>query len=202
MTQPAKVGVFGGSFDPPHNGHLALAQAAFDSLGLDYVLWVPAGDQYQKQHVAPAEVRAALVSAAIAPYPHFRLEFADIERPGPTYTVDLLRELTERDSNAEYWLLMGQDSWESFSTWREPAEICSLAKIAVVDRALSTAVPDAQPTSGERQGFSPRARIEMPNVSISSTECRSRLNSGHALAGWIPASVEAICNDTQQYRSA
>src|SRR3990172_3540106 len=130
------LGVFGGTFDPPHLGHLILAEAARDQLRLERVLWVVAGQSPLKldRALSPAESRAAMVQAAIAGEPSFVLSRVDLDRPGPHYTVEALKILARENPGAELFFIMGEDSLRDLPRWRRPGEIIALARLAVCRR--------------------------------------------------------------------
>src|SRR5512136_1631976 len=147
-----RLGILGGTFDPPHFGHLRLAEAALTQLSLDKVLFAPVGAQPLKQgHPAAApEHRARMVELAIAGEPHFALSRADLDRPGPHYTVDLLSIIQQQYPGGALWFIMGEDSLGDLLRWRDPARLIQLARLAVLRRpgcqpdwpALDQALPD------------------------------------------------------------
>ncbi|MBD0320542.1 MAG: nicotinate (nicotinamide) nucleotide adenylyltransferase, partial [Gemmatimonadetes bacterium] len=129
-----RIGVFGGTFDPPHLGHLVVASDACAALRLDRVLWIPSAVPPHKVHTvqAPARTRLELVEAAIEGDPRFTADDLELRRAGPSYTVDTLRELAERHAGAELVLLIGADNLREIPGWREPGEILRLARVAVL----------------------------------------------------------------------
>ena len=132
-----RLGIFGGTFDPPHTGHLILAETAADDLALDRVLFVPAADPPHKAASdvrAPAAHRAAMVERAIAGNPRFALSRVDLDRPGPHYTVDMLHLLRREHPDAALYFLIGGDSLRDLPTWSRPAELITLATLAVMRR--------------------------------------------------------------------
>lgn len=191
-----RVGVFGGAFDPPHNGHLAAAAAAQAELHLDLVLFVPSASSRHKIPQAPLETRLQMVAAAIAPYPSFALDFADADRQGTTYTVDLCEELAAREDQVEYWLLLGTDAWAQFPQWKRPDRIRELVQVAVISRR-----DELDQSSTGASHDEPDAYIIMPRLEISSSRCRELVGTGNSLAGLVPDSVEAIVADNKLYGS-
>jgi nicotinate-nucleotide adenylyltransferase len=175
------IGLFGGSFDPIHHGHLLVAQAAVEALGLDRVRFMPARQQPFKvgQHGAGAEERAAMVSLAIAGEPRFALERAELDRAGPSYTVDTLRALREREPNQELVLLIGADAARDLDSWREPDQIPRLARIAAFARPGSS-LPDLPYVW---------RTLTVPAVDISATEIRRRVREGRSVRYWVPDAV-------------
>jgi nicotinate-nucleotide adenylyltransferase len=175
------VGLFGGSFDPVHHGHLIVARVAAEALGLDSLRFVPAREQPFKRglHGAPAADRAAMLELAVAACPGFAVERAELERPGPSYTVDTLRELHSRAPGVRLTLLLGADAANELEAWHQAAEIPALADVVVFARAGS-AVP-ASPLIARR--------IEVPAIEISATEVRRRVREGRSIRYWVPDPV-------------
>ncbi|HJW84265.1 MAG TPA: nicotinate-nucleotide adenylyltransferase, partial [Anaerolineae bacterium] len=147
-----RIGILGGTFDPPHNGHLFIARAAKEQLRLNRVLFAPAGVQplKQDQRVTPAAQRVKMVELAIADKPEFELSRIDLDRPGPHYTVDLLRIISGVYPGALLWFILGGDSLSDLPRWRDPERLVELGRLAVVRRpgfepdwtALDAALPD------------------------------------------------------------
>lgn len=175
------IGLFGGSFDPVHHGHLIVAQVAAEKLGLDLLRFVPARAQPFKigQHRTSAEHRAAMLSLAIAGAPGFAVELSELHRPGPSYTVHTLQNLREREPGAEFVLLLGADAAADLPGWREAELIPQLARIAVFARPGS-AVPEL-PWIG--------SLVEVPAIDISATDVRRRVREGRSIRYWVPDSV-------------
>ena len=175
------VGLFGGSFDPIHHGHLVVARVAAELLGLDEVRFVPAREQPFKagRHSAPAEHRAAMVRLAIAGAPGFALETLELERPGASYTVDTLRALRAREPGLELALLIGADAAADFPKWREAEAVAQLARIVVFGRAGAepVTVPGAWRT------------IDVPAIEVSATGIRRRVRKGLPIRYWVPDAV-------------
>jgi nicotinate-nucleotide adenylyltransferase len=178
-----RVGVFGGTFDPPHTGHLVVAQEVHLRLGLDRVLWVPAAVPPHKrgQRITPAALRLEMVAAAIAGDDRFQLSDLEVRRDGPSYTVDTLRALREASPDDELFLILGADQLAELDSWREPDQLRRLATLVGFARA-----GDEPP---EIEG----ARIvEVPRLDISSTEIRRRLAAGEPIDYLVPAAVRAL----------
>lgn len=175
------VGLFGGSFDPVHHGHLIVAQAAAEALGLGTLRFLPAREQPFKrgQHGAAPEHRAAMLELAVAGYPGFGVEPTELERPGPSYTIDTLRSLHERTPGVALTLLLGADAAAELSAWRSAEELPGLARIVVFAR------PGAPVPS------SPLIHrvITVPAIDISATEVRRRAREGRSLRYWVPDAV-------------
>lgn len=190
-----KVGIFGGSFDPPHLGHLIVAQDACVGLGLDRVLWMPAAVPPHKQdrEVTPPSVRLEMVGAAIAGDARFAVSEAEVRRPGPSWTVETLRGLRASEGDAELLLLLGADQYREFHTWREPEAILELARIVVLSR------------EGEMGDEGPAASLEhrrqpVTRIDISSTAIRRRVARGEPIRYLVRPEVEAIIRRENLYR--
>ncbi len=174
-----QTGILGGSFDPIHHGHLILARAALEELGLDRIIFIPANLSPHKTGTKPATAldRLAMVRLAIADEPGFEASDLELNRPPPSYTVETLRELTARYPHDNFTLLIGADNVAKFDTWREPDEIRRLARLAVLDRAGST-------TSHELP-------VVRRLVDISSTDIRQRATAGESIRYLTP---DAVCD--------
>ncbi len=177
------VGLFGGSFDPVHHGHLITASAVAEALGLDEVRFMPANEQPFKvgTHHAPAADRGAMLELAIAGAAGFAVERTELERPAPSYTVETLRTLTAREPRTRFVVLLGADAAAQFEHWREPDEIRRLAQVAVFARPGAAPVP-----SGD---LGPMVRV--PSIDISATEVRRRVRAGRSIRYWVPDPVAA-----------
>ena len=172
------IGLFGGSFDPIHHGHLLAAQAALEGLGLDQLRFVPARRQPFKSggHGASGDDRAAMIEAAIAEEPRFALERCELNRPGPSYTVDTLRQLRAREPGAAFVLLVGSDAAAELPKWHEAEVIPELARVVVFARG------------GDPAGVEPGV-VRVPAIGISATEIRRRVREGRSIRWWVPAPV-------------
>jgi nicotinate-nucleotide adenylyltransferase len=171
-----RIGLFGGSFDPVHLGHLALARTALAHLQLDELRWVPSGQSWQKGPAhAGAEDRAAMVQAAIAGEPRFVLERCEIERSGPSYTIDTLRTLQAGSPGASWFLVIGQDQYANLHTWHEWQALLGLATIAVAAR--DTVMPDVSNTPLAHTAHQV-VHLPMPAVPVSATILRQQLAAG------------------------
>lgn len=197
------MGVLGGTFDPPHYGHLVLAETARVLLRLDRVLFVPAGQPPHKpnQPIASSRRRVAMVEAALADNPAFALSRVDLERPGPHYTVDMLALLAQRHPGAELYFLMGGDSLAEFLAWRDPAGIVRWARLAVMQRsgweADLAVLQHAIPGLRERLAW-----LDVPRLDISSTDLRRRVRAGLPLRYLVPPQVEAYIREHRLYQAS
>lgn len=182
-----KIGLFGGSFDPPHCGHLALASTALQHLGLDELRWLPAGQPWQRQHqLAAGDHRAAMVEAAIAGVAGFALDRRELERRGPTYTIDTVRELRSELPQAMLFLLIGEDQLQRLPTWREWQALLSEVTLAVAGRGPARAAPQEI-----QSRLATIERLPMPPMPISSTAIRAHLAAGQPAQALVPDVVPA-----------
>jgi nicotinate-nucleotide adenylyltransferase len=194
-----RIGVFGGSFDPIHNAHLIVARLAREQLGLDRVLFMVAASQPFKtgQHVATAGHRLRMVELAVAGIPDFAADGRELQRPGPSYTVDTLRELAAEYPGAEFVLVMGADTASGFSAWREPDAVRRLARIAVCRRGAPGVPGVVEAGVDTPPGFD--ADLTVPVLEISSTTVRARAAAGQSVAGWVPQPVADYIVASQVY---
>jgi nicotinate-nucleotide adenylyltransferase len=194
-----RLAVFGGTFDPPHVGHLAVAQDVHESLSLDAVLFVPAARPPHKEGLAitDAEVRLRMVEAAVADDPRFRVSDLELRREGPSWTVDTLRELRERDPGGELWLLLGADQWRTLGSWREPREIARLASLVLMGRdgerpaRAAPELPDGPPP--------PHREVAVTRMDVSSTGLRARVREGRPIRYLVPEAVRRIIEAEKLY---
>jgi len=192
-----RIGILGGSFDPPHLGHFLCARAVAEKLQLDRVLVIPANIQPHKLEgsIVSPELRLKMTSAACRLDPLFQVSDLEIQRGGVSYTVETLRELVVKyplGSNSLY-LILGADSAADLPRWKEPEEILQLASLAIMDRAgaLLTELP---------VGWAKKiVRTVTPNVDISSTEIRRRISVGLPITWLVPGSVERIIRRESLY---
>ena len=188
-----RLGVLGGTFDPPHVGHLILAEEARTRLQLEKVLFVPAGDPWRKagQEITPIDHRLAMVRLMLASDPYFELCTLEVERAGPSYTVDTLEALHERHGpGLELYFIVGEDALRDLPHWKDPARILSLAWLAVAPRlgGSESAVVDLEAAV---PGFAERiVPLPMPAIDISSTALRERARAGLSLRHLVPLAVE------------
>ena len=175
------IGLFGGSFDPIHHGHLIVARSVADALELQEVRFVPARQQPLKGggHGASAEHRARMVELAIAGEPGFSLERAELDRPGPSYTVDTLRALATREPGVDLVLLLGADAARDLPRWRDGGTVVRLARLALFTRG-GEVVPDVPGTW---------RTVRVPAIEISATAVRQRVAEGRSVRYWVPDAV-------------
>ena len=197
------LGLLGGTFDPPHRGHLALGEAARRQLGLARVRLLPAGDPWRKaaRAVAPAAERLAMTRLATADDPAFEVDAREVERPGPSYTVDTLREL-RAGGETDLVLILGSDALADLPAWREPEAIVALARLAVAARA-GEPVKAVAARAGEPVKAPAGARVTalaMPPLAISSTLVRERIRAGEPVDDLLPVAVADYVRARGLYR--
>ena len=197
-----KLGVLGGTFDPPHAGHLTLAEVALSHLALDKVLFIPAGEPWRKedQEISPAEDRLAMTRLAVAGNPRFEASAVEIERPGPSYTVDTLGDLLARyGPEMELYVILGQDALLDLPNWKEPRRIVALAWLAVALRSPGRDL-DVTDLESAVPGISRRFIVlPMSYVDVSATALREWARKGASLRDLVPPSVEAYIKEHGLY---
>ena len=196
------LGVLGGTFDPIHVGHLAVAEEAREVLGLARVLFVPAG---QPPHKVPGSVsrvgdRVAMVQLAIADNPAFELSMVEVQREGPSYTVDTLETLARANPGAQLHLILSAETFAELPTWHEPERLFEAARMAVVPREGYPA-PDPAWLARAFPGREDRVEyLRGPRFELSSTALRARVAAGRSIRYLVPAAVEAYIADHDLYR--
>jgi nicotinate-nucleotide adenylyltransferase len=191
-----RIGVFGGTFDPPHIGHLLLASDAREALRLDRLIFVPAATQPFKAHSPPIgspEERLEMVSLSIASERNYAVDNTEIGRSGLSFTVDTLEQLSKRNSGAELFLLLGEDALAGVDKWKNPERIRELATLAVMRRSGPGGSPVAPISAGA-------IAVSTRRVDVSSTEIRERLRAGKSIKGFVPESVEKFIEARGLYR--
>ncbi len=197
-----RIGVFGGSFDPVHYGHLVLAEQCREQVSLDRVLFVPAGMPPHKAGMRLSEPkhRTEMLRLAIAGYPEFEVSTIELERPGPSYTVDTLERLVGDNPGDEFFLLMGPDMFLDFPTWRAPRRILELACLVV---AYYPEAPVQVPDVGLDFTTKLKERVlevRMPTVALRATDIRARVRTGRSIRFLVPAAVECYIHEQGLYR--
>jgi nicotinate-nucleotide adenylyltransferase len=196
------LGLFGGTFDPPHVGHLAVAQDAVEGLSLDRLLFLVAGLPPHKvgEVSSPGPIRVEMVRAAIAGNPRFEVSEVELGREGPSYTVDTLRRFRASFPDAELFFLLGADQLAEFHEWQDPEGIAQLATLVAVGRGGMD--PDrmapVELDSGEGLNF---LSLPVTRVDVSSSEIRARVHSGRSIQYLVPEDVRGIIEKHRLYRS-
>ena len=193
-TKRPKIGVMGGTFDPIHHGHLVAASEVAQSFGLDEVVFVPTGIPYQKTAAASQENRYLMTVIATAANPNFTVSRVDIDRQGPTYTIDTLRDLHAERPDAELYFISGADAITQILDWKDVAELWSLAHFVAVTRPGHPLTISGLPESDV-------SLLEVPALAISSTDCRSRVSRGYPVWYLVPDGVVQYISKHHLYRS-
>ena len=196
------TGVFGGTFDPIHLAHLAVAEAARDAFGLRRVLFIPAAQPPHKpgRDISPVEDRLAMVEAAVEGNPAFEISRLEIERSGPSYTVDTLTALCEAAPGDRLALILSAESYSEFGSWHEPRRILDLAALVVAPRV---GYADADPDLIARQFPEARATVAFmdgPRIRLSASEIRHRAADGRSVRYLVPDAVAAYIGDHDLYQ--
>jgi len=193
-TPVPRIGVMGGTFDPIHHGHLVAASEVAHSFGLDEVIFVPTGQPWQKSGVSDSEHRYLMTVIATASNPSFTVSRVDIDREGPTYTIDTLRDLKAKRPDAEFFFITGADAVAQILSWRDHDELWDLAHFVAVSRPGHVLSTDGLPSDNVSQ-------LEVPALSISSTDCRSRVREGDPVWYLVPDGVVQYIAKHHLYRS-
>ncbi len=202
MKNLRRIGVFGGAFDPPHLGHVALVRAAIEQLHLDEVRILPTGQAWHKARtLTDAQHRLAMVRLAFAGLSQAVVDEREIRRQGPSYTADTLDELASECPGAQLFLLMGDDQRRSLASWHRLADIARLAIICAAARQADV-VPwnvghaPAQASESLLAGIRP---LQMPLMPMSASDIRQRLIHQQSITPWVPAAVERYIHDHHLY---
>jgi nicotinate-nucleotide adenylyltransferase len=181
---PRRIGLLGGSFDPPHLGHLVVAECALVELDLDEVRLLVAGEPWMKPAVSPAGDRFALVQAAVQDADGLVVDGREVDREGPTFTADTLAEIRAEEPEAELFFILGEDAAGALPDWERIEDAFALARFVVVTRP-GNAAPDRSLLPG------PVIHLEIPQLRVSSTELRDRFARGGATRWLVPPAVDA-----------
>ncbi len=183
----------GGTFDPIHHGHLVAASEAAQHFELDEVVFVPTGVPYQKRDVSPSEDRYLMTVVATASNPQFTVSRVDVDRDGPTYTIDTLRDIRTQHPDADLFFITGADAFASIVEWKDVRELWDLAHFVAVTR----------PGHKLEMADYPKARVsllEIPALAISSTDCRARVRAGYPVWYLVPDGVVQYISKHDLYR--
>jgi len=198
-----RLGLFGGTFDPPHLGHLILASVLADALSLDAVWFVPAADPPHKQNraISPVEHRLVMLRLAIGDNPLFEVSRIDLDRPGPHYSVDMVTLARQQRPDAEWFFLMGGDSLHDLPGWHQPDRLLELCRVAVQRRPGTDLDLDA--LARRLPGLRDRVIVvEGPEIALSSTLIGSRVRAGLSIRYLVPESVRAYIHEHHLYVSS
>jgi nicotinate-nucleotide adenylyltransferase len=196
MSESRRIGVMGGTFDPVHHGHLVAASEVASRFSLDEVVFVPTGEPWQKTDrvVSPAEDRYLMTVIATASNPRFTVSRADIDRKGPTYTVDTLTEMHDAYPDAHLFFITGADALEQILSWHEVEQLFEYAHFIGVTRP-------GYRLNGEHLPRGSVTLVEVPAMAISSTDCRARVASGEPVWYLVPDGVVQYISKTGLYRT-
>jgi nicotinate-nucleotide adenylyltransferase len=191
-----RIGVFGGTFNPPHIGHLIVAESAKEALSLDTVLFIPCASPPHKssRSLADAECRLEMVKLAISGNSSFQASDIEIQRGGRSYTIDTLRALTAMYPRAQLYLLIGIDNLLELHTWKQPDEIFGLAEVVSVNR------PGFEPADVRKDYLRRVTSLRYPNIDISSSEIRRKAKMGKSIKYLVPSAVESYILKHGAYR--
>jgi nicotinate-nucleotide adenylyltransferase len=193
-----RIGLYGGSFDPVHCAHLALADSALDALALDELRWIPAGVPWQRPHLlAPAEHRLAMLELALADPqwadPRFLIDRCELERSGPSYTIDTVLQLQAAQPGQCWFLLIGQDQHARLHTWHRWRELLGRVKLAVAVR------PGVRRTLDPEVLAAGHHALPMLPQDLSGTALRERIAAGEPIAGLVPVAVAGYIDSHRLY---
>lgn len=198
-----KTGVLGGTFDPVHNGHIAIAEETRSSLDLTEVIFIPAAQSPLKgeETILAAEYRVEMVRLAISGHPGFSLSRLEVDRPGLSFTVDTIRELRKGlDAADELYFIIGWDGLAQFPRWREPARIIEMCRLVTLPRP-GYSLPDLETLEAGLPGITERLTImDKPEVNISATEIRELVLKGLSIDHLVPAPVAEYITKNKLYR--
>jgi len=200
---PDRIGLFGGTFDPPHLGHLILASEAQSQLELDRLLWIltPEPPHKQDQLITPVEDRLAMVQLAIADNPAFELSRVELDRPGPHYTLDTIKLIAEKNPGADIVPIIGEDSLRDLPTWHEPQQLVYACHwIGVMRRPHDES--SLEELESQIPGISSKVHyVDAPLLEIASREIRNRIAEGKTVRYYLPHPVYEYINQHHLYRS-
>jgi nicotinate-nucleotide adenylyltransferase len=198
-----KIGILGGTFDPIHSGHLAIAEEARAYLNLTEVLFLPAGQPWMKSDkpILPGRQRIEMIRLALQGRPSFKLSTLEIEHRGPSYTVDTLAKLkAQSTAPADLYFIVGWDNLARIPLWKDPLKLIEMCFLAVVPRPGYDR-PDMEKLEKELPGISKKVILmDTPRIDISATDIRNRVAQGLPISGLVPAAVEKYIKENGLYR--
>lgn len=202
IYNPLRLGIFGGTFDPPHLGHLILAEVAREQLELDKVLWAVAGQSPLKldRAISLPQVRVAMVEAAIADNAGFVLSGVDLNRPAPHYSIDTVKLLKAEYPQAEFYFVMGEDSLHDLPRWRSPQDLIGLTWLAVLQRPGTDT--DLSALDKQVPGVAVRVKwINAPQLELASSDIQRRIREGQSVRYMLPPAVAEIIARAGLYKT-
>jgi len=198
-----KIGVLGGTFDPIHNGHLAIAEAAKAYLNLNEVIFLPAGQPWMKsdRSISPARHRTAMIGLALQARPYFKSSTIEIEHQGPSYSVNSMAELkAQAVEPTDWYFILGWDNLSKIPQWREPAKLIEMCFLAAVPRP-GYERPNMKKLEAALPGISKKVILmDKPRLEISATDIRNKVAQGIPISGLVPEAVEKYIRENGLYR--
>jgi len=192
-----RIGLYGGTFDPVHLGHLRAAENTREQLALDLVAFVPAAvPPHRGKPLSPAADRLAMVRLATLPYAEFEAWDHELRRGGPSYTIETVEALVQAQPGDSFVLVVGADTWPEIPTWREPERLLALVEVAVVDRPGYPSTPPAPPFPGARGA----RRVDGPGLPLSASAIREHARSGGSVRFLVPDPVAEYIGERGLYR--
>jgi nicotinate-nucleotide adenylyltransferase len=185
-----KIGIYGGTFDPIHHGHLILARQACEELGLEQLIFVPAAlSPFKKAACANGQARLSMLQAAIEGQDGFAVDDCELKRPPPSYSIDTVLQIREREPNADLFWLIGADNVHDLRKWRRFDELERLVQFVILDRGRAKKTPQVYP-------------VVQRNIDISATDIRKRVASGRFIRYLVPQAVEEVIRREKLYRES
>ena len=198
-----KIGVLGGTFDPVHNGHLAIAEEARAYLNLNEVIFLPAGQPWMKsdRSISPAHHRMAMLALALQSRPHFKFSTIEIEHQGPSYSVNSIAELkAQAVAPTDWYFILGWDNLSKIPQWKEPAKLLEMCFLTAVPRP-GYERPNMKKLEAALPGISKKVILmDKPRLEISATDIRSKVAQGLPISGLVPPPVEEYIKENGLYR--
>lgn len=192
-----RIGLYGGSFDPVHRAHVALARLALDHLMLDELRWIPAGDPWQKDRdLTPALHRVAMLALAGEGDPRLVIDEREVKRQGPSYSIDTVEEFLAEHPQAELYFVIGQDQYENFHTWRRWTDLLQKVTLAVAGREGEAPAPSPEVAAVPHRAVA----LPLPRIDVSSHQIRERIAQGRDYTDMVPAPVARYIEQNHLYR--
>ncbi len=193
-----RIGILGGAFDPPHNAHVAMAEAAIEQFQLDELLVIPTGNAWHKRRdLSSGQHRLAMAKLAFSQLSRVRVDDMELQRAGPSYTIETLRALSDQFSNAQFFLFIGADQGKALATWQEIGEIAQRAIICVAERQASESI---EPVATSHD--IPTQPLKLPNLLHSATEVRARVAQGQPIDALVSPTVALYIQSHHLYQPA